>query len=69
MIELNKFNSLGVIENTSKPSKKTIQKCISSLKTLMNDPNYSKASIISVMKEFIPDFNHIETGKNLDQKM
>ena len=69
MIELNKFNSLGVIENTSKPSKKTIQKCISSLKTLMNDPNYSKASIISVIKEFIPDFNHIETGKNLDQKM
>ena len=34
----------------------------------MNDPNYSKESIIRVMKQFIADFDHIETGKNLDQK-
>ena len=40
-----------------------------SLQTLMNELNYSKASIIAVMKEFIPDFDHNETGKNLDQKM
>lgn len=68
-IQLDRFNSLGIIKNALKPSKKTIENCISSLKTLMNDPNYSKASIVSVMKEFIPDFEHIETGKNLDQKM
>ena len=68
-LELDKFESLGVIQNASKPSKKNIQQCLSSLKTLMGDPNYSKASIIEVMKEFIPDFDHIETGKNLDQKM
>ena len=68
-LELDKFESLGVIENTSRPSKLNIQQCMSRLKTLMDDPNYSKASIISVMKEFIPDFDHIETGKNLDQKM
>ena len=68
-LELDKFESLGVIENTSRPSKKNIQYCMSSLKTLMDNPNYSKASIIEVLKEFIPDFDHIETGKNLDQKM
>ena len=68
-LELDKFKSLGVIKNTSKPSKKNIQQCMSSLKTFMDDPNYSKASIISVIKEFIPDFDHMETGKNLDQKM
>ena len=68
-LELDRFKSLGVIENTSKPSKKNILECIASLKTLMDTPNYSKASIIAVMKEFISDFDHIETGKNLDQKM
>ena len=68
-LELEKFKSLGVIENISKPSKKNIQDCMSSLKTLMDDSNYSKASIIEVMQEFISDFDHIETGKNLDQKM
>jgi len=67
--QLDKFSSLGVIENSSKSSKSNIQECISALKTLMNDPNYSKESIIRVMKQFIADFDHIETGKNLDQKM
>ena len=30
---------------------------------------YTKESIIVLMRQFIPDFNHMETGKNLDQKM
>ena len=68
-LNLEKFKSLGVILNPSKSSKNDIQKCISSLKNLMDDPNYSKGSIISVMKKFISDFDHMETGKNLDQKM
>ena len=69
IIELDIFKSLGVIKNVSIPSQKTIQSCLSSLKTLMEDPYYTKESIIAVMKQFIPDFDHIETGKNLDQKM
>ena len=68
-LNLEKFKSLGVILNPSRSSKNDIQKCISSLKNLMDDPNYSKGSIISVMKKFISDFDHMETGKNLDQKM
>lgn len=69
IIEFDTFKNLGVIKNTSKPSQKTIQSCVSSLKNLMEDPYYTKESIIEVMKQFIPDFDHIETGKNLDQKM
>lgn len=68
-IDLNRFDSLGVIENFSKPSKNDIQKCISSLKILMNSSEYTKESIIVLMKKFVKGFKHIETGKNLDQKM
>ena len=28
-----------------------------------------KEDIVGTMKEFIPNFEHIEKGKNLDQKM
>ena len=28
-----------------------------------------KSDIVSVIKKYVPDFEHIETGKNLDQKM
>ena len=68
-LEVDKFNGLGVIENKLKPSGKNIQRYISSLKTLMINPEYTKESIIVLMRQFIPDFNHMETGKNLDQKM
>jgi hypothetical protein len=35
----------------------------------MINPEYTKESIIGLMRQFMPDFNHMETGKNLDQKM
>lgn len=28
-----------------------------------------KSDIIKVIKKYVPDFKHIETGKHLDQKM
>ena len=34
-----------------------------------NNPNSDKSDIVSVIKKYIPDFMHIETGKHLDQKM
>ena len=33
------------------------------------DPDSTKADIIRVIKKYVPDFEHIETGKHLDQKM
>ena len=35
----------------------------------MNSGSYDKNDIVGLLKDFIPDFTHIETGKNLDQKM
>ena len=31
--------------------------------------NSSKLDIVNVIKKYVPDFMHIETGKHLDQKM
>ena len=31
--------------------------------------NSNKLDIIIVIKKYVPDFMHIETGKHLDQKM
>ena len=32
-------------------------------------PSYNKDDIIIIMNKILPNFNHIETGKSLDQKM
>ena len=69
LINLKSFNSLGVIKNAIKPSFKKVNETISLLKTTMASGDYDKISIIELLKSILPDFEHIETGKSLDEKM
>jgi FlaA1/EpsC-like NDP-sugar epimerase len=68
-VDLSMYEGMGVIKNAVKPSKTQIETCISELKDLMTSTDYDKSSIVSLMKKHLPDFEHIETGKSLDQKM
>ena len=36
---------------------------------VFNNPSSNKSDIVTIIKKYIPYFMHIETGKNLDQKM
>ena len=36
---------------------------------VFNKSNSTKLDIVNIIKKYVPDFNHVETGKNLDQKM
>jgi len=68
-VELDKYIGMGVIKNAVKPSKTQIENCIKELQMLMQSAAYDKSAIVSLMKKHLPDFEHIETGKSLDQKM
>ncbi len=68
-IDMNSFAGMGVIRNHSKVSSDKIKECIHELKTLLLSDQSSKSAIISIMKKYIPDFYHIEKGKNLDDRM
>ena len=37
--------------------------------TIFNNLDSRKSDIVRVIKKYVPDFEHIETGKHLDQKM
>jgi FlaA1/EpsC-like NDP-sugar epimerase len=68
-VDLVQFDSLGVIKNARKLTMNQIEMCIFDLQTLMRLVDYDKQSIVDSLKKHIPDFQHIETGKSLDQKM
>jgi FlaA1/EpsC-like NDP-sugar epimerase len=68
-IEWEQFQSLGVITNAQKLPISQIEDCIKDLKNTMNMGKYDKQSIVESLKKYLPDFQHIETGKGLDQKM
>lgn len=63
------YSSLGVIKNARKLPIPQIETTLEELKTVMNSGNYDKSAIVDLLKKYLPDFQHIETGKSLDQKM
>ena len=68
-IDLKKFNSIGIIKNSIKPSFSDVDLIIEEIENIFKRDSYEKEDIIKVMNKLLPDFNHIETGKTLDQKM
>lgn len=68
-INLTRFESLGVIENASSKKRSEVKQFIEKLRTLLAQDLLSKADIVDALSEFLPYFHHLETGKNLDQKM
>lgn len=63
------FINLGVIKNSKKRSIEEINEIFNNLENLFLKPSVKKSEIIHALKEYLPNFEHIETGKGLDQKM
>lgn len=68
-LNMERFESLGVIEEVKARPINDIDNLFFELKNVFAKDVFSKEEIVEVMKRFIPNFEHIERGKNLDQKM
>lgn len=68
-INLERFCSLGVIEEGKAQPMPLLNSFFERLETTLNDQNTGKEEVVKVIKEFVPNFEHTEKGKNLDQKM
>ena len=68
-VNFNLYESIGVITNSFKPSILEMEQTIKAIKALFERKSYSKEDVINTMNKILPNFNHIETGKSLDQKM
>lgn len=68
-VTLDKYKSLGVIDIQSFKSLSEIEDFIKKLTKLFQSQNTQKADIVEIMKEFLVNFDHKETGKYLDSKM
>lgn len=67
-INMHRFVSLGVIEETERRPMNEVNAFFQKLETLFLS-NFTKEDVVNAIKEFIPNFEHEEKGKNLDQKM
>ncbi len=68
-VNFDTYESIGVIINSFKPSITEMEETISKIEALFDKKSYSKEDIVKIMNKILPNFDHIETGKSLDQKM
>lgn len=68
-LNMNRFNSLGVIEDVKKRPLEEIDAFYHEIEAIFAKENFTKEEVVAAVKRFIPNFEHEETGKNLDQKM
>jgi len=68
-LDMYRFKSLGVIEDKKAKPLAEMQDLFDNLNNLFAKHSFTKEEVIRVMEDYLPNFKHIETGKNLDQKM
>jgi len=67
--DMNRFQSLGVVEQTARHNMEEINTFFKKLESIFQKEDFTKAQVVDTIKDFLPNFQHEETGKNLDQKM
>lgn len=65
--ELEKYHSLGFI--STKQINLSFNKVTEDFEKVFNNSESTKRDIVNTLLKYVPDFDHIETGKHLDQKM
>ena len=68
-VNMERFSALGVVEETTNRDMNEIKEFFTELEGIFASPEFTKAQVVESIKKFIPNFEHEEKGKNLDQKM
>ena len=69
VLDMERFENLGIIKNEPVYDESDLQKFTSAIDNMMAKKEWNKAEIVDLFNEMIPNFNHKETGKYLDNKM
>ena len=68
-IDMQRFQALGVVEQTTRHDMNEVDAFFNKLEGIFQKDDFTKAQVVDAIREFIPNFEHEEKGKNLDQKM
>ena len=68
-VDMHRFSSLGVVEQTTRHDMDEVNTFFDKLESIFVKDDFTKAQVVEAIKDFLPNFQHEETGKNLDQKM
>lgn len=68
IVDMDRFLSLGVITGKQIPDREKIEGIFIKLSAAF-ESDATKEKVVKIIQEYLPHFEHIETGKSLDSKM
>ena len=68
-IDMQRFQALGIVEQTTRHDMTEVNCFFDKLEDIFGKEDFTKSQIVDAIRDFIPNFQHEEKGKNLDQKM
>jgi FlaA1/EpsC-like NDP-sugar epimerase len=69
ILDNDSFINLGIVKNSKRRSIEEIDNIFNQLMSFFEDRSINKADIVSILKNYLPNFSHVEKRLNLDQKM
>ena len=63
------FANLGVVKNSKKRPVSEVEAIFANLRKAFATPTSTKAHVVAVLKDYLPNLQHIEKGKSLDSTM
>lgn len=67
--DMDRFDSLGVIVGKGIPDKGKVAALFAELQAVFEKLGTTKEDVVAIMQAYLPNFEHVETGKSLDGKM
>ena len=67
--DLEKFKSIGVIKGSNDVDEAKLEFFLQTIRNMIEKNNWTLPQLVELFKATIPNFHHLDTGKNLDQKM
>ena len=68
-LDLETFVRLGIVKNAPRRNITEMASICAELRALFASHDVTKEQVVHILRHYLPTFAHIETGKNLDQKM
>jgi FlaA1/EpsC-like NDP-sugar epimerase len=68
-LDMERFNSIGVIENDASFDSRRLEEFDRRIRELRDRGRWDRRDLIGLFNEMIPEFRHLETGKFLDGRM
>lgn len=68
-VDMDRMKALGVITGKELPDHSAVDALFDRLESVLSRDYYTKDEIVHILSDYLPNFEHIETGRSLDSKM